>query len=445
MLDPDVEYHLEFDPIAAAQGEHRRLQSLNPVLNRTNPSVLQREKINSPQQTRARTSPSPSIQSRSQGGFDDLDTQPNVGYIFAAMALPEVEIFKDPQGRGFSEFVTRFDMKYGNLGLRDDMLAHLLFSKLEGYPKAVAEALPKYIREGSFQEILEALRSKFKTNESANQMKAYMEFKHLKMTKDVTRYCLELESLTRKAYPVASEEDLSRTRAGELVSQLTGWPEYLHFFTTMELAPKESAYEMVKAMAQRCERSKEIAASMRETSDAIRQRQFRGRKLHCVNSREKDRQQQSDTSNMVGNNRRTETKQRTPIKKQMKCYNCNELGHFERDCTRRKMTEKPAEKEKYEQGSKPTAKMFTASLSKWICGSVGTEKGQDELVGLQMVANVRLLGLSRKALLDTGSQISIIPSKYSKQACRVVLIWMKTWKKFQSTSKSQFMTHQAIR
>ncbi|EYC36600.1 hypothetical protein Y032_0877g2819 [Ancylostoma ceylanicum] len=95
----------------------------------------------------------------------------------------------------------------------------------------------------------------------------------------------------------------------------------------------------------------------------------------------------------------------------MKCYNCNELGHFGRDCTRRKITEKPAEKEKHEQSTKSTAKMFTASLSKWICGSVGTEKGQDDLVGLQMVANVRLLGLSRKALLDNGSQISIIPLK----------------------------------
>ncbi|EYC41201.1 hypothetical protein Y032_0577g222 [Ancylostoma ceylanicum] len=36
----NVEYHLEFDPIAAAQGEPRGLQSLNPVLNRSNPSVL---------------------------------------------------------------------------------------------------------------------------------------------------------------------------------------------------------------------------------------------------------------------------------------------------------------------------------------------------------------------------------------------------------------------
>ncbi|EYB90695.1 hypothetical protein Y032_0215g2349 [Ancylostoma ceylanicum] len=85
-----------------------------------------------------------------------------------------------------------------------------------------------------------------------------MDLKHLKMTKDVITNCFELEDLTREAYPF--EEELSRTRAGELVSQFTEWPEYLRQFTqfTMELAPKESAYEMMKVMAQRCERSKEL-------------------------------------------------------------------------------------------------------------------------------------------------------------------------------------------
>ncbi|KAL6737856.1 hypothetical protein Aduo_011467 [Ancylostoma duodenale] len=56
----NVEYHLEFDPIAAAQGELRGLQPLNPkVLKQSNPSAFQREKTSSPPQTKVRTSPSP--------------------------------------------------------------------------------------------------------------------------------------------------------------------------------------------------------------------------------------------------------------------------------------------------------------------------------------------------------------------------------------------------
>ncbi|EYC17485.1 hypothetical protein Y032_0030g2081 [Ancylostoma ceylanicum] len=182
--------------------------------------------------------------------------------MFAARTLPDVEIFNDQQGKKFEDFLARFAMKYQNLGLSNEMLVHLLLSKLDGFPKAVAEALPKHIREGNFDVLVDTLKDKFKLNDSAEQMKAYMELKRLRKKGDVTRYCLELESLTSKAYSDASNEELSRTRAGELLAQLSDWPEYLQLYTTIELAPKGCAYEMVKNMAQRCERSKEVAATL---------------------------------------------------------------------------------------------------------------------------------------------------------------------------------------
>ncbi|EYB94384.1 hypothetical protein Y032_0172g360 [Ancylostoma ceylanicum] len=342
----NMEYHAGSNPTADAHGE------------------FQRRNIGSQVPTRVMSSPS-----SSQCGFDNIGPQLHFGHMFAAMALPEVETFSDPHGKGFSEFVMRFSMKYGNLGLRDNMLVHLLFSKLDGYPKAAAEALPKHIREGSFEDIIEALSSKFKQNESATQMKAYMQLKNLRMTKDVTRYCLELESLTRRAYPDASEEELSRTRAGELVSQLTEWPEYLQLFTTMELAPKESAYEVVKAMAQRCERSKEIAASMREASgEEVRHPHLEGRETQVVGRREED-SQPLETSSLSGTSCRPRVQQQSSFKNKIKCYNCNKLGHLRRDCRDRKVADKTAEKKEHGQGSTGTAKMFTASLSEWICGS----------------------------------------------------------------------------
>ncbi|VDO89642.1 unnamed protein product [Heligmosomoides polygyrus] len=73
-----------------------------------------------------------------------------------------------------------------------------------------------------------------------------------------------LEKLTRCAYPDQSEENLSRTRAGELLSLLTNWPKYVQLYTAMDIAPKELAYEMLKTMAQRCERSKRMAQAMHE-------------------------------------------------------------------------------------------------------------------------------------------------------------------------------------
>uniref|UniRef100_W6NG55 Zinc finger domain containing protein n=1 Tax=Haemonchus contortus TaxID=6289 RepID=W6NG55_HAECO len=279
------------------------------------------------------------------------------------MALPEVETFKDAQGKNFDEFIMKFKMKYQNLRLRNNLLNQLLISKLEGYPKAVAQALPKILREGNFDDLVEALRSKFKCNDSAVQMKAYMDLKRLRKTGDVTRYCLELERLTRDAYPDASEEELSRTRAGELVSQLTDWPEYLQLYTTMEIAPKGLAYEMVKTMAQRCERSKEVAAIMRNASEGRpRSRQEGGKRMAYHN--DKPRCSQDGSSTTENTNNKEEPQKKTDKQKSvMKCYNCNKPGHLKKDCMLSKKRNTMENVRKPQQQSEP-AKMFTASLKK---------------------------------------------------------------------------------
>ncbi|KAK6037372.1 hypothetical protein COOONC_25123 [Cooperia oncophora] len=160
-----------------------------------------------------------------------------MGSIFAAMALTEVEVYSDPQGKGFDEFIMRA-LGYG----------------MTCSPNCCSLNCKKALCEQSL----------LWTICDADEV---LDLKHLKKRGGVTEFCLELERLSREAYPDASEEELSRTRAGELVSQLTDWPEYLQLFTTMEIAPKEQAYDMVKAMAQRCERSKQVAAAMRNAME----------------------------------------------------------------------------------------------------------------------------------------------------------------------------------
>ncbi|VDP47241.1 unnamed protein product [Heligmosomoides polygyrus] len=60
--------------------------------------------------------------------------------------------------------------------------------------------------------------------------------------------------------------------------------------------------------------------------------------------------------------------------------------------------------------------MLQASLGKWLCGAVKSTVRKDGLVGERTMRNVNLLGLSKKALLDTGSQISIIPLEMLRAA-----------------------------
>lgn len=109
-------------------------------------------------------------------------------------------------------------MKYQNLGLQDDVLIHSLISKLGGVPKAVTEALPRHVMAGSFLDFADAVRSKFRINDSACQVKAYVELKRrLKRDRDIARLCLEIENLMALAFPLASKEELSQRRATELV------------------------------------------------------------------------------------------------------------------------------------------------------------------------------------------------------------------------------------
>ncbi|VDO67471.1 unnamed protein product [Heligmosomoides polygyrus] len=79
---------------------------------------------------------------------------------------------------------------------------------MDGYPKAVAQALPKQVHEGSFEDLVEAVSVKLKEDYAAKGLSG------------------------------------------------------LH--TAMEIAQKKLAFQMMNIMAQRCERSKRMAEAMRE-------------------------------------------------------------------------------------------------------------------------------------------------------------------------------------
>ncbi|VDL70575.1 unnamed protein product [Nippostrongylus brasiliensis] len=396
----EMVYHADFDPVAAAQG--RRSQSAYPCGQRFYPAIQRGRTTELSPPTRA-ASQLTSTPERDQGGSSSAEER--LGAMFAAMTLPEVETYKDPQGKNFSDFVLKFRMKYGSLGLHDNMLTHLLLSKLEGHPRAVAQALPKRLREGGFEVLVEALSEKLREDDSSSQLKAYLELKRLRKTGDVSAYCVELERLTRSAYPDQSEEELSRTRAGELVSQLTSWPEYLQLYTAMEIAPKEAAYEMVKSMAQRCERSKHLAEAMREEVEAPeRKSPIEQLGQYPVTTRLRPRDDAGDKS--VSNVETQRERRQQPAG--MKCFNCNRFGHLRKDCLQQNaapVENKPTEPDKRVKDPK----IFTATLNRWMCGTTKADSFHEDLVGAQSTAQVQLLGMTRTALLDTGSQVSIIP------------------------------------
>ncbi|KAK6042101.1 hypothetical protein COOONC_20394, partial [Cooperia oncophora] len=325
----------------------------------------------------------------SQGVFpSQFQPELNVGATLAAMALPEVPLFSHPQGKGFENFVTSFYMKYGRLGLQDNMLIHLMCSKLQGYPRAVMETLPRNDRESSYANFVEALRAKLKENDVARRTEAYIKLKQLRKRSSVTDYCVELEELTQRVYQDASDKELSMIRAGELITQLTEWKEYIQLFSTLEQSRQEEAYEKLKSLAQCIERSRQVANAVR----------------FCNKTKYDNR----------------------PTARQ---FENEEKVVSERDCWKaqacQKKKEQPLEQAPPPSKSEPVkvhpsshgqrketteAQMFTTTLSRWNCKEIQAKSSAySELFGKQTIAKVDLLGMSKLALLDTGSQISIMP------------------------------------
>nr|CDJ85154.1 Zinc finger domain containing protein [Haemonchus contortus] len=308
-------------------------------------------------------------------------------------------------------------MKYGGLGLQDEMLIHLMCTKLQGYPKAVVETLPRSLKEGSYVNFVEALRAILKENEVAQRTETYIKLKQLRKCSSVTDYCLELEDLTRKVYPDASEKELSMIRAGELITQLTEWKEYVQLFNTLEQSKQEEAYEKLKNLAQSIERSQQVAKAVRFSLRASQENNLSSR-------------QSVNRDTIPPDNYKNEHQLHT-----IACSFCKKQGHFKRDCWKARgarnkecsalpsstpgisapFDRQSSSRNQKEQGAK--VQTFTTTLDKWECGEIQVKvTAQNELFGKQTVAKVDLLGMSRDALLDTGSRISILPLKLLREA-----------------------------
>ncbi|KAK6030414.1 hypothetical protein OSTOST_03451, partial [Ostertagia ostertagi] len=172
----------------------------------------------------------------------------SLGDYIRTMSLPEVQPFSGRPGECFKRFVNSFDMKYPKEKWRDSNRVQLFQSFLRKNALTVFETLPREIREGTYDGVIEAMKARMRIDGNSQRVKALANLRllALKPGQPLSEFCFALEGLANRAYPDMPPEATSYCLTEAL-----------------ETSKCEEAYEKVKEAALRLERSLKTAEECR--------------------------------------------------------------------------------------------------------------------------------------------------------------------------------------
>ncbi|EYC34920.1 hypothetical protein Y032_1273g3795, partial [Ancylostoma ceylanicum] len=334
---------------------------------------------------------------------DENQMTPYLKYI----ALPEVQPYSGKDNAySFKNFLDAFELKYPRESWADSELCALFRSKLVGKAKSQYESLPKHERKGGYQVLVEAMKRECKAEQRTNKVVALGELKRLRKMEgqSVSEFCVELERLTRQAYPELDERALQTERAQILYDQLVHWRDSYHLLEALE--SEQGAYDKLKETAKRIERRNmtlKRVTSGKPTPD--RHPSERGGEY-------RPKREQIGSLAPIGETQ----KDRTVSGKGPTCYKCRGTGHFARNC--------PNAENKTKTGKNKGTTSLSTRLAEAGCRMIDAKRRREgksatcPLFGDKMVTEVEILGIKVSALLDTGSEISIVPGNVLLRAKR---------------------------
>ncbi|EYB85586.1 hypothetical protein Y032_0295g1651 [Ancylostoma ceylanicum] len=301
-------------------------------------------------------------------------------------------------------------LKYPAGQWSDEELRAIFKTKLGGKAKAQFEALPRDNKQGPFKTMVEAMRAACKGEQRTKRIVALGKLNKLRKTdkQSVADFCIELERLTQKAYPELDEKSLATTRANLLYEQLVAWPESYHLLEALETGG-DRMYDALKETALRVERRRITLENANWlATKGVEDDQTRGRdNVECEILSEKQ-------SANRGRAQETEGVSSPGDARPIRCFNCNGRGHFAREC----------EKERKKRVKNREVGSLSAKLADKVCGSTRSIGGrsregpQKRRFSEKWTTSLEIFGRKRSALLDTGSEVSILPARVLKQAIR---------------------------
>ncbi|KAL6728884.1 hypothetical protein Aduo_010617 [Ancylostoma duodenale] len=306
-------------------------------------------------------------------------------------------------------------LKYPSDQWSDEELRAIFKAKLGGKARAQFEALPRVKKEGSFKALVEAMRAKCKGEQRTKRIVALGKLNELGKTDEqsVADFCIELERLAQKAYPELDEMSLATTRANLLYEQLVAWPESYHLLETLETGG-DRMYDALKETAPRVERRRITL----ENANWLGSKGVEKGHTRRRNSREAhDDNVACETVPEKQNANGVSVQETKDVSspgdaRPIRCFKCNGKGHFARECKKEKVRNR-------EVGS------LSAKLADKVCGSTRFQGGRSRerpqekrRFSKKWTTSVEIFGRKWCALLDTGSEVSILPARILKQAIR---------------------------
>ncbi|VDP24061.1 unnamed protein product [Heligmosomoides polygyrus] len=304
-----------------------------------------------------------------------------------------------------------------------------ILSKLSGMAKAQYEALPRDIRRGLFEGIVEALGDVNRVDSQTGKVMALGKLRRLRKTEaqSIAEYCVELERITAKAYPELDERALDTTKAQQLYEQVVHWPVSYYFLEAMEEGGN-NAYAKLKEVAMRVERR-------RLTMDNFRKQRQRNAEPRLGEVREAMTHKQKPhllqgikdgaaVSKESAPHSPAKKETNVPLTKTVRgCCRCQGTTHLAKNCPqRRAFGSKAAEVEARNESGGGRRPNGEAPLS----------------YGQTFITKVKILGREFSALLDTGSEISILPEailrQLRKEGCRITEIAVDSARKIRDAS-----------
>ncbi|KAK6018450.1 zinc knuckle, partial [Ostertagia ostertagi] len=322
-----------------------------------------------------------SCESGSQGHMvaQSADVLSGLKEIMKAQCLTEVVKYNGKNSLG--DFLRMMDFKYPKSAWTDSERRDILVTLLEGQAKMLYRTLPKEVKEGPYEGIVKELKAARST--PGERLKLLKEWDSLqkKESETVNDFCYRMERLSRKLH---AEADRDFLLGSKLYQCLANWRDAYHMLTELDRADGE-VYQAVRKAALRLERTQQPQPGGKQ----ILKKDGRG------DQRSPNWKEQAVRAG-------ARSKESRP-----KCYGCGEEGHVVKKCP--KQVAKDTKQRKQPGPSQTLSKIKDVRME-------AQSNGMTEAYGKPYICNITIFGIIAKAMIDTGSVISIVPMGLLKHA-----------------------------